>query len=368
MNTNRMQNRWLMGLAVCLLLLTAVVVPGRGPTGAAAAEREAKFPERWRSELVPPFARDVQLSADGKQLLVGWGRGVRLWDLDTGHWAVLHHDTQKGVNRPRLSPDGRWVVGSRGLEPDWALVVWDAATGREVRAEPKVTRKPGDYRLEVLGFDPVGGAWVVRPTGVVERVELPAGKVTSTIRLPFAAESWTRLVLSPDGRRLARGGGTAFAVRPTDPGADWGVVERHAKPGPTDDLPDPTRCPVPCGFSPDGRRLVTYDMAGGVVAIWDLDGKPVPLASRKSGLTLLTHLDDLTFTPDGKRFAFVATLRSQDRAATQLRVWDAATLAEVSRVAPPGGVDGFAFTPDGKRVVLTHPDGTLTVWNWVGGK
>jgi len=30
-------------------------------------------------------------------------------------------------------------------------------------------------------------------------------------------------------------------------------------------------------------------------------------------------------------------------------------------VKSPVGIEGFAFTPDGKRVVLTHPDGTLTV-------
>jgi hypothetical protein len=236
-------------------------------------------------------------------------------------------------------------------------------------AEPQAARKPADYwRPAVLGFDPDGGAWVVRSAGAVDRVEVPAGKVTRTIKLPFTAGAWGRLILSPDGRWLALGGGTVFAVRRTAPAADWVVVERHAPSDDTGCLPQPTRCPVPCGFSPDGKRLVTYDRKGEVVAVWDLTGEPARAASRPAGLTPWTHLDDLTFTPDGKRFAFVRTDRPQDRAATDLRVWDAATLAEVVRVAPPDGVDGFTLTPDGRRVVLAHPDGSLTVREWAGGK
>jgi WD40 repeat protein len=352
-------------------VVMAAVLLGAASLPAAGDEPAGKLPPRWY--VVPPapaapFARDVRLSADGKRLVVGWSTGARVFDLTTGRSVTLHDDKDKGVSA-RISPDGRWVVGVRGAEPDWQLVVWDAATGKEVRAEPVVSRKPTEYwRPAVLGFDGDSAAWVVRSAGVVDRVELPRGRVTRSIRLPFDAGSWGRVVLSPDGRWLALGGGTVFAVRRTDADADWVVVEKHAEADPSEDLPQPTTCPIPCGFSPDGRRLVTYDRKGEVVALWDLAGKPTRVKSRPAGLTPWTHLDDLTFTPDGKRFAFVLTPKPQDRFATELRVWDAETLAEVTRLAPPNGVEGFAFVPPGKTVLLAHPDGTLSVREWAGGK
>src|SRR5947209_3094835 len=81
-------------------------------------------------------------------------------------------------------------------------------------------------RPALLGFDRDGAAWVVRPAGVVERVEVPTGKVTRTVKLPFDNGAWGRLVLSPDGRWLAVGGGTTFAVRRTAADADWVIVSR----------------------------------------------------------------------------------------------------------------------------------------------
>ncbi|MBX9582296.1 MAG: WD40 repeat domain-containing protein [Gemmataceae bacterium] len=349
-----------------LLALTA------GLTSAA----DPKLPDRWRPADPPPpgpYVAGFRPSADGRRLVVStWGTDggvVRALDLTAGTSVTLTADRDKGVDAVP-SPDGRWAVGVRGAEPDWQVVVWDAAAGKEVYAEPVTKREAAQYwRLRALGFDQDGGAWVVRPAGVIDRVEVPSGRVTRSIQVPFTAGAVGRLILSPDGRWLALGGGTVFAVRRTDPAADWRVVERHPEPTDQYDGPQPTTCPIPCGFSPDGRRLVTYDRKGEVVAVWEVGDKVAKLASRPAGLTPWTHLDDLTFTPDGERFAFVAATRppSQDRAATELRVWDAATLKEVGRVAPSGGVAAFAVTPAG-RLLLAHPDGALSMQDMPGGK
>src|SRR5205814_7939915 len=136
-----------------------------------------------------------RLSADGRRLLVGSMRGLRVWPLPNGQLVTLHADADTAVNGPQFSPDGRWVVGVRGSEPNWQLVVWDAATGKEARAEPPMKRDPASHwRPALLGFDRDGAAWVVRSTAVVERVEVPTGKVTRTEKLPFDAGAWGRLV------------------------------------------------------------------------------------------------------------------------------------------------------------------------------
>src|SRR5437762_5803286 len=137
-------------LLISFGIVVAGLIPNPGGSPAAnAGEAEQKFPTRWHGEELPagresPFATDVGLSRDGRRLLVGWSTGLRVWDLSTGQAVTLYHDADiyKGVNSPRLSPDGRWVVGIRGSEPVWELVIWDATTGKDVRVEPKTTRDP----------------------------------------------------------------------------------------------------------------------------------------------------------------------------------------------------------------------------------
>lgn len=336
-------------------------------TAGSAVAADPAVPDRWRPADPPrdgPFVPGFGLSADGRRLVVSsWGTdgsAVRVIDLSAGTSASLYADRDKGAAGVP-SPDGKWVVGVRGAQEDWQLVVWDAATGDAVSAEPAPKREPGrSSRPTVLGFDRDGGAWVGRSAGTINRLEVPSGKVTRSVGLPFGTGGWGRLTLSPDGGWLAVGGGTTFAVRRTDPAADWQVVERHPESTDTDCLPQPTTCPIPCGFSPDGRRLVTYDRKGELVAVWEVGGKATKVASRPAGLTPWTHLDDLTFTPDGKRFVFRYTPPGNDRATRHLRVWDATTLKEVGRVAPPNGVEAFAVTRAG-RLILAHPDGTLSV-------
>lgn len=353
--------------AVLLAALAAAVVVANlrdrtgQPTGAAEV-----VPARWwdgdRPGSESPFV-GLRLSADGRRLVAGsWGTdggALRSFDLRDGSSVALYADRAKGVDGVP-SPDGRWVVGVRGAEPDWQLVIWGAATGKEAHAEPVAARRPDDQgRLRVLGFDRGGGAWVYRPDRVIDRVEVPSGKVTRSIMVPFHVGGWGRLILSPGGEWLALGGLMEFAVRRTDGAADWQVVEHHPEPPETGCLPEPTMCPIPCGFSPDGRRLATYDRRRSIVAVWEVGNRMRMLAARSVDLTPWTHLDDLTFTPGGARFVFRYARAGTGRDA-ELRVWDAATLKEVGRVGPANGVEAFAVTPAG-RLVLARPDGTLSV-------
>ncbi len=104
---------------------------------------------------------------------------------------------------------------------------------------------------------------------------------------------------------------------------------------------------------------MTYDRKSEVVAIWDIGDKISKLASRRAKLTPWTHLSDVKFTPDGKRFAFVSFPRSQDRSATEICFWDSRTLDEIARISPARGVDAFAFTANGKRLLMAQPNGAL---------
>src|SRR5262245_23913607 len=110
--------------------------------GSPAAADEPLFPSRWNDASAVPWGRDVRLSAAGGRRLVGSMAWLRVWRRPNGESFRLHAAADTAVYGPRFSPDGRRVVGVRGSEPDWQLVVWDAATGKETRAEPRAKRDP----------------------------------------------------------------------------------------------------------------------------------------------------------------------------------------------------------------------------------
>jgi hypothetical protein len=287
---------------------------------------------------------------------------VRVWDVPAGRPVAVIDRDDGFIYESALSPDGRWVAGADGAAR-WRLRVWDAATGAEVYREPDLPDgQPGS--THVIGFDPAGGLWVFDPgSGDIRRLEVPSCEVTQTIR---GFPQTTRALLSADGRRLAVVGWTAFAVRDTDPAADWHILEQHPGRQPGGCGSDRPPTPILSAFTPDGTRLITIRGPGATswappgqgptATVWDTTGRPTVVATREG-----IGLYGLTFSPDGRRLAF---RDGPANGSGGLRVWETATLAEAFRFDPPGGVTGFAFTPDGRRLVVGHPDTTLTVWDF----
>lgn len=298
-------------------------------------------------------ASAFQFSADGRRMYAHAYEAGRAWDVPAGPpggATVLpvrpeEHDTC-------LSPDGRWVVGSAGGGSRCRLVVRDAGTGGEVfRQDPPA---PWDAAHQnVIGFDPAGRVWVSGGGSVVCRV-IPSGRIVQSVPMPPGAG---RVVLSPDGRKLATAGWEVFAVRETDPKADWQVIETY--PPRESGGCGLTRPPSPplLGFTPDGGRLLTRE------GVWDTTGEPVKASE---GLPASA----VAFSPDGRRVVFRyapewPNPEGVGRPLAELRVWDVETRTDVGRVPLPAGVTAVGFGPAG-RVWLAHADTTLTAhpWDW----
>ena len=310
----------------------------------------------------PP--RRLSFTHDGRRVIASGYEDFRIWDPATGKSQVLEHPYPKDILfAPSIfsSPDGRWLVAADPASLR-RLAVWDATTGKVVFREPEEpdnAARDFDKRdgTGLLGFDASGAAVAFhRRSGDIVFFELPSGRVVRTIAgIPHTATAR----LSADGRRVAVAGDTFLAVRDVEPKSEWRDIDRHKRPE-----GGPKLYTVPLGFTHDGRRLVVQDEIGGL-AVWDVTGEPAVIARRSGPVAAERDLaiempPGGVVTPDGRliRPAPLADGR------IGMRVLELATLREEFRVAPPGAWPRYAFSSDGRRLVLAHSDVTFTVWDW----
>jgi WD40 repeat protein len=178
---------------------------------------------------------------------------------------------------------------------------------------------------------------------------LPPGAVARIGTVRFLARPYLEQVFfTADGATvLGRGGDNVVQF--------WDAT--IGKPLP--DLSDPDIVNIRIDMSPDGKRLAIFGS--------DKRGKPAPdtalrvydLATRKP---LWTQVDDqlyqyqhaVRYSLDGK---YIITASN-----AELRVWDAATGATVTRQKGSIGYSGIALSPDGR--LLAGGDQGLWVWDW----
>jgi WD40 repeat protein/serine/threonine protein kinase len=335
---------------------------------------------------------DIAFSPDGKRLASGgsgWGTTLRIWDLQTGQEI---RTLKGGSRRVVFSPDGQRLASSA---PDNSVKVWDVQQDQEHRTlqasgEGSIAFSPDWRRLARAASD-----------NTVQVREVQTGQLILTLKghtVPVHG-----LAFSPDGKRLASGGGGerlpggGFSRGPRSQGevkvwdaqtgqellsfngltgAAWNVAFSPDGKRLASDLkgpPDPSAFALkvwdaqtgqellslkghkgPLAFSPDGKRLAC--------ALWRAgEGWVVGVCDGQTGQELLSTewplggFGDVAFSPDGKRLA---------SGGRELKVWDAQTGHELlSLKGHTANVDGLVFSPDGKRLASTSWDKTLRVWD-----
>jgi WD40 repeat protein/serine/threonine protein kinase len=304
--------------------------------------------------------------SDGQVILsdVSSGQALRQWRLPAGvnglafasdgrHLVTANANGTACVLRlgPPAFPPRKWVrpvhspldeLRRADIPP---TVLRDAGLGDPARAPVVLAAVFGDGRLRHQGqvFRVVWGADGTRlasasADGTARVWDAATGRELLVIRQP----GWVIAVaFSPDGKRLAVGGGQGSPPAVFDASTGKQVspsLEGHAA------------FVRSVAFSPTGKALATASQDG-VIKLWDTDSWKEICTCRGLGGPNFT----VSFSPDGSRLAAAGLPRT-------VQVWETTTGKEVLTLRAGAPVAGVAFDPAGKRLAAGYFGG-LRIWD-----
>jgi WD40 repeat protein len=293
----------------------------------------------WLTLVAPGGpVRNVAYGVDGKHLVTAGSDGnVRVWDASTGKALLTLSGHTGPVSGLAFSPDGRHLAT---LGDDRVTKVWDAATGKTLLTLPAKVQPSGTVH-HAVAFSPDGKRLATGGGAAAQIWDAATGKALLT--LAGQAGTTFSVAFSPDGKRLATGGGAAAQI--------WDVATGKA----LLTLAGQAGTTFSVAFSPDGKRLAAGRMDK-TAKVWDVD-------TGQTLFTLTGHggiIYSVAFSPDGKRLATAS-------ADGIVKVWDVSSAKELSKdpltlSGHMGAVYRAVFSPDGRRLATASHDGTSRVY------
>lgn len=376
------------------LALLGVGIAAHVISGTARAEPRSPSTDSPGSELAIEFiapgsgATTFDFRTDGACIAVARGTTVSLWDSHAGRPHRISIEHAHPVLQVRFSPDGKWILTKTAA----AIHFWDATTGQAARPDLKFDvsgvriaafTSDGARVLLVRQYDfaelrdftrvtplapplRVGVLPRTKPTVGLQTAVLSAdGKKVVTCSSDGLARVWDAATGAAVGPPLAHEG-IAGALSPpaitTDgtrmltlrrAGGDYaGIVWDTAK---GQELSRLGKHPhgnsvVSAAISPDGKRVATGGRSDGLGRVWNAEtGRPVTPWLRHAGAEVWR----VAFSADGLK------LLSVDENVAEIRVWDAETGEQIHST----NANAAAFSPDGRRLLTTHADGMIRIWD-----
>ena len=274
---------------------------------------------------------------DGKALATaGWGSEIVLWDSATGREVRRLAGHKGAVFALAFSPRGKRLLSGGD---DGTLRLWDADTGKPIHV---FTGHNGAIRS--VAFAPDGKLVASAGTDRVVRLWSSDGRSEPTVLKGHAGEV-RALAFAPVGKLLASGGDDrTVRLWSWDSGRTLHELGGH------------TAAVFGLAFARDGKELVS-GAADWTVRLWDVSkGKEVRQMRSQGGVTAVA------FAPDGKTLAWVGN-------DTHVRLWDRETGRPRWAVAGHRvEIHAVAFSPDGKALASGSVDSTVRFWNTATGK
>jgi WD40 repeat protein/serine/threonine protein kinase/ABC-type sugar transport system substrate-binding protein len=287
------------------------------------------------------------VTPDGTQLLSGGMDGLLiLWDVATGREVRRFGEDGAGAGNTlfvvAISPDGTTALSGSQQQQ---LILWDMATGQQIR---RIGNNRDGHVDAIWGiaYLPDGQSAIVSSNDADQTRNLIQWDLnTGEIIRRFASHDSAvyGVALSPDGETFVSTG--ADGVPRLWDIATGEIIRRYE---------GHTKAVFSAAFSPDGTRL----FGGGedtFVTMWDVATGDI--AAQYDGFTALVR--GVAYSPDGNTVA-AASFDST------VRLFDAQTLAPLStfqgHALPAVGV---TYTPDGTRVISSAVD-PMILWDVYG--
>lgn len=194
------------------------------------------------------YVNRVVFSPDGKRFATAGHKGVvKLWDV-AGTGAAWQLDRAgRTITTMSFSPDGSLLALGHN---DGTAEFCDVKTGRVEK-----TWHHSNY-LSRLCFSPDGATVVISDFSSAVVLAFPSGETRFTLNESTA--NMARITFSPDGKTFAAGGRDGrIVIRDSETGQIRGGFQASES------------FAAPSAFSPDGTKLLTYDLDQ-VVRLWDL--------------------------------------------------------------------------------------------------
>ena len=323
------------------------------------------------SILHPTQVVRVSLTSDGRHLATAlWDGRICLWRLPEGV-PVAYSVPVGGATLLALSPDRRFVLPRGTSYMNGTLLdtrVYQAESGEA--AGPKLD--PGGILLDA-GFSPDGTKVVTasstaktpherstnghgfKPDGQAGSVQIWDWKTGKRLAGPIATPTEPRgLAFRPDGRTLAVVCAD-YQVLLINP--DTGAITHRLDPGMRSRpwLANLWWSNGEARFSPDGRFLVTWELAK-TVHVWDPDS-----GKQLHSLPHNDRIEQVCFNP---RLPNLLATGGRDAV---VRVWDLSNGKLCGELQHPGWSRLVHFSPDGTELVTTASD-MVRAWDWRAGK
>jgi RNA polymerase sigma factor (sigma-70 family) len=266
-------------------------------------------------------------------------------------------DAKSGEQVGKLAGHG-WYSWGLAFTADGSTLFstgWDGPVRRWNVAERKQLPLPVGIRgSEVVAASPDGKTLAYMDDGgTVRLVDAATGAERRTLQVKGA--SYTQLLFSPDGRRLAGGGTSGDNVYV----AVWDltrneVLRRWEWPKGTD-----PHSVVEClSFTPDGSRLAAAMFRQSSARVWDID------KNRQIAHLAHSEIYGLSFSPDGGTLATAGWDK-------RIRLWNPETAKVRREIEVIDGTDRnpdnrmytVCYAPHGGLIATAHLDGYVRIWD-----